>query len=147
MPRSSSPSASWTGGLWRYGLVGAVSTAAHYLVLAVCVEGRWLPAFLASGLGAVVGAQVAYLGNRVFTFRHRGAVVASWARFQATALAGALASMGIVGAGVALGVHYLLAQAVATVGVMLLTYQVNRRWSFGAPDALGASQRRDGSST
>ena len=44
----------------RYAAVGAVATAVHYLLLVLCVEGGRWPAFLASGFGASVGAQVAY---------------------------------------------------------------------------------------
>jgi putative flippase GtrA len=38
--------------------------------------------------------------------------------------------MAVVAAGVALGAHYLLAQAVATALVLLLTFAVNRAWAF-----------------
>ena len=54
----------------RYSAVGALATAAHYLVLVLCVEAGGWPAYLASGAGAVVGAQVAFAGNRWFTFAH-----------------------------------------------------------------------------
>jgi putative flippase GtrA len=114
----------------RYTAVGAVATAVHYGLLVLCVErGHW-PAFAASGFGAVVGAQVAYLGNRWFTFAHRGDVRASWPRFQATALLGALLGMAIVAFGVRLGVHYLIAQALATLTSLVLTFAVNRVWTF-----------------
>jgi predicted glycoside hydrolase/deacetylase ChbG (UPF0249 family) len=43
----------------RYTLVGAVATALHYGVLAALVEGAGWAAWLASGTGAVVGAQLA----------------------------------------------------------------------------------------
>jgi putative flippase GtrA len=123
------PHARWAS-LWRYGLVGAVSTAAHYALMALCVERGWLPAYLASGVGAVVGAQVAYVGNRWFTFGGDSGIASSWAKFQLTALIGALIGMGIVGALVALGWHYLAAQGLATAMVMVLTFQINRVWSF-----------------
>jgi len=114
----------------RYTTVGAIATAVHYLVLIACVEwGRW-PAFIASGTGAVVGAQLAYAGNRWFTFAHTGAVRASWPRFQATALIGALISMAVVALGVRIGLHYLLAQIVATLLSLVLTFAVNRAWTF-----------------
>ena len=114
----------------RYTAVGAIATAVHYLVLIACVEwGRW-PAFIASGTGAVVGAQLAYAGNRWFTFAHTGAVRASWPRFQATALIGALISMAVVALGVRIGLHYLLAQIVATLLSLVLTFAVNRAWTF-----------------
>jgi len=115
---------------WRYTTVGAFATGVHYLLLVGCVEVLHWAAFEASGLGAVVGAQVAYAGNRWFTFTHRGAMAASWVRFQVTALLGAMLGMAIVGAGVRVGVHYLLAQVVATLTSLIMTFAINRFWTF-----------------
>lgn len=116
--------------LLRYTVVGAVATAAHYALLVVCVErGHWA-AWAASGFGAVVGAQVAYFGNRRYTFIFRGSLGKSWIRFHATALAGALLGMLIVGGAVRLGVHYLIGQVVATLASLLLTFAINRVWTF-----------------
>lgn len=116
--------------LLRYTLVGAIATAVHYGLLALCVEiGEW-PAWLASGLGAVAGAQVAYVGNRHFTFAYGGGVGASWTKFQATALVGALLGMSIVGVAVGAGWHYLAAQVLATLASLLLTFAINRAWTF-----------------
>ena len=116
----------------RYTSVGAFATAVHYALLVLGVEAFGWPAFAASGFGAVVGAQVAYAGNRHFTFAHRGEVRASWARFMVTALVGAGVGMGIVAFGVRWGVHYLLAQMVATGVSLVLTFAINRAWSFRA---------------
>ena len=129
----------------RYTAVGAFATAVHYLLLVLGVERGGWPAFAASGFGAVVGAQVAYLGNRWFTFAHRGDVRASWPRFQATALIGALLGMAIVALGVRLGVHYLFAQVPATLASLLLTFAINRHWTFRpAPSGpVSPSARRD----
>ncbi len=114
----------------RYTLVGAGATALHYLVLVASVELAGWPAWLGSGLGALVGAQVAYAGNRRFTFAHRGAVGASWPRFMLTALGGALLGMAIVALGVRLGLHYLIAQGLATLTSLALTFAINRAWTF-----------------
>lgn len=116
--------------LLRYALVGMVATVTHYALLILAVEAGGWPAWPASGAGALLGAQVAYLGNRVLTFAHDGAVMASWWRFQLTALAAALLGMATVALLVAYAWHYLLAQAVATVLVMLASYAVNRHWAF-----------------
>lgn len=116
--------------LWRYTLVGATATALHYLVLVAGVELAGWPAWLGSGLGAFVGAQVAYAGNRWFTFAHRGALGESWSRFMLTAVGGALLGMAIVALGVRLGAHYLIAQGVATVTSLGLTFAINRAWTF-----------------
>jgi putative flippase GtrA len=114
----------------RYLGVGVAATAAHWALLSLLVEGAGVAAWLASGAGAVLGAQVAFFGNRRFTFGHRGPLAPSWWRFMGTALAGGLLGMAIVAAGVALGLHYLLAQALATGTSVVLTFAVNRGWTF-----------------
>ena len=114
----------------RYSAIGALATVVHYLLLVLCVERGGWQAWWGSGFGAVAGAQVAYLGNRWFTFAHRGAVIASWPRFQATALAGALLGMAVVALMVRLGLHYLLAQVLATLLSLGFTFCINRNWSF-----------------
>jgi putative flippase GtrA len=115
---------------FRYGLVGGVATAAHYLVLVICVEAFGWPAFIGSGVGAVVGAHVAFFGNRRFTFSHDGALGPAWLKFQGTALLGALVGMAIVAASVQAGWHYLLGQVLATLTSLVLTFAVNRAWTF-----------------
>lgn len=116
----------------RYTFVGGFATAVHYVLLVLCVEKAGWPAYLGSGVGAVVGAQVAYAGNRWFTFAHRGDVLASWPRFQATALLGAALGMAIVALCVRIGVHYLIGQMLATLASLVLTFAINRAWTFRA---------------
>ena len=79
----------------------------------------------------MLGAQLAYFGNRRFTFSHKGGLGISWIRFQAVALAGALLGMALVAGAVYAGLHYLLAQLMATALILLLTFLVNRNWTFG----------------
>ncbi|MCY7305591.1 MAG: GtrA family protein [Rhodoferax sp.] len=114
----------------RYGSVGALATVVHYLLLVLAVErADWAP-WWASGLGAVVGAQVAYLGNRWLTFAHAGSARVSWPRFQLTALAEAVVGMVSVAFAVWLGWHYLWAQVLATLFSLVLTFAINRSWTF-----------------
>ena len=114
----------------QYAAVGAVATGVHYGLLALLVERLGWPAWQAAGLGTVVGAQVAYAGNRAFTFAHRGAAARSWPRFQFTALAGAALGMALVAASQSFGWHYFAGQVLATAVSMLLTYAINRHWTF-----------------
>ena len=117
-------------GFLRYAAIGAAATAAHYAVLTLCVEALGWRAWIASGAGAAVGAQVAYAGNRLYTFGYAGPLAASWAKFQLTALGGAVQGMAIVAAAVHAGWHYLAAQVVATLAGLVVTYAANRWWTF-----------------
>ena len=93
---------------FRYAAVGAVATAAHYAILVGLVEAGWLaPA--------------------------RAAAVGAWLRFQITAVIGAAISFSIVFVGTRIGVHYLIAQVVATLVSLVVTFEINRRWSFASP--------------
>lgn len=115
-----------------YAVVGLAATAVHWGLLMAAVELAEWPAWQASGLGALAGAQVAYAGNRTLTFRHHGRWWVSWTRFQLTAGAGALLSMAVVTLAQTAGLHYLAGQCAASVLAMFGTYAVNRRWSFSA---------------
>ncbi|WP_422014876.1 GtrA family protein [Roseateles sp.] len=116
----------------RYALTGGLATAAHYLVLFALVEGLHAAAPAAAMAGALCGALVAYAGNRHFTFggspaSHRRALP----RFATVALLGAALNGAIVWLGsVALGLHYLLAQVIATLTVLVIGFRLNRTWSF-----------------
>ena len=114
----------------RYLEVGAVATVVHYALLIGSVEAAHWPAWVASGFGASIGAQVAYLGNRWFTFGCRSGISVSWLRFQVLALAGALLGMGIVAVVVWAGIYYVLGQILATTLVVVMTFALNRAWTF-----------------
>jgi putative flippase GtrA len=114
----------------RYLAVGVAATLAHWALMAGLVETASVAPWLASGFGAVLGAQVAFFGNRRFTFAYTAAVGPAWWRFMGTALLGAVVGMAVVAAAVALGLHYLLAQALATGLVLLLGFVINRAWTF-----------------
>lgn len=125
----------------RYTGVGVFSTTVHYIILALWVDGAGWPAWLGSGVGAVIGAQVGFWGNRFITFSHRGPVGPAWRKFMTTALLGTVLGMAIVAALTApygLGWHYLLAQAVATGVVLVVGFALNRWWTFRPQSDLGS---------
>lgn len=115
-----------------YAVAGGIATAVHYALLVCLVELTGLAAGLASAVGTLCGAAVSYGLNRRMAFvatrtPHGRAVP----RFMGIALVGALLNGMLVWLGVnALGWHYLAGQALATVLVMGLTFQLNRLWTF-----------------
>lgn len=122
----------FAGGLSRYTAAGAVATTFHYLSMAALIElARW-PAGFAAMAAAPLGALVSYVLNRSWTFAghavpHRHALP----RFLAVAGAGVVLNVVLVWTGTAmLGWHWLAAQAVATLAVLLMGYAANHCWTF-----------------
>lgn len=117
--------------LW-YVLAGGIATAVHYAVLLILVEVIGLAPSPSAVAGALCGAAVSYVVNRHLTFpgaavRHQLAVP----KFLTVAVTGALANGALVWTGMHwLGWHYLVAQALATLMVLGLTYRLNRSWTF-----------------
>lgn len=115
-----------------YLVSGGIATAVHYAVLVALVELSGLSPAPSAAIGTLCGACVSYLLNRRTTFRtssagHGHAVP----RFTAIVLLGAFLNGVLVWLGVnILGWHYLLAQALAIVLVVGLTFRLNRIWTF-----------------
>lgn len=119
------------GAFVRYAQVGGVATGVHYLMLLVLVEGVGLPAAPSAALAALWGALVAYLGNRVFTFSSRAGHRYALPRFLLVAALAAGLNGLIVWVGTrGLNWHYLMAQLLASIVVLGLTYRINRAWTF-----------------
>lgn len=115
-----------------YVLVGCAATLVHYTMLVVLVETTSLAAAPATFIGAISGAVVSFMLNHNVTFsRNNAHTQTALMRFLVTAAGGAAVSAALVWMCVQLfSWHYLVAQTLATVLLLLLTYQINRRWSF-----------------
>ena len=115
-----------------YIVAGGIATVVHYAVLIALVELFAFDPAPSAAFGALCGAIVSYLLNRRVTLVGSSAGhVHALPRFMAIALLGALLNGVLVWIGVQqLGWHYLLAQALATVLVMGLTFRLNRLWTF-----------------
>ncbi len=117
-------------------LVGAVGSVAHYLLLIVLVELADSDAVITSMAGALLGAIINYLLNHRYTFRsdrrHREALP----RFLAVAAVGFALNALLMWLGVDVaGLHYLLAQVLATVLVLVWNWLGNRLWTFAREPA------------
>jgi putative flippase GtrA len=115
-----------------YIVAGGLATAVHYAVLIALVESSSLTAAPAAAIGALSGAAVAYLLNRRKTFAGSSVDHAhALPRFMAIALLGAILNGALVWLGIQqFGWHYLVAQMLATVLVLVLTFRLNRLWTF-----------------
>ena len=117
----------------RYSAVGVAATAIHYTILVASIEWLSMPAAPAAAVGAAVGALAAYFGNRRFTFssnaQHRRAMPAF---FIVAAVSAILSAFTVWLLSTRLGVHYIVAQTLATATTLAVGYSLNRTWTFAA---------------
>ena len=115
----------------RYAGAGIIGTAAHYVVLVALVQGMHSGVVAASTAGAIVGAGVNYALNHRFTFASSESHRRALPRFAAVVAAGIVLNALVLAMMLALvGPHYLVAQVVATLVVLVAGYLANRAWTF-----------------
>lgn len=115
--------------------VGAIGTAAHYLVLVTGVELLGTDPVSTSFFGALIGALCNYFINHSVTFKSD--VAHSWGlpRFLMVAALGLALNTVLMAVLVnGLGINYLLAQVLATAAVLAWNFLGSVLWAFNAPD-------------
>lgn len=119
--------------LFRYGAAGVVGTLAHYMMLLGAVELFGLSVLSATSMGFFLGAIVNHELNRRFVFDARGKSYGHTAmKFSIIAVVGFcinLAAMFVLNSLLAL--QYFVAQVFATGLVFLITFLLNKSWTFG----------------
>lgn len=115
----------------KFGLVGVSNTLIALTVYTLLLKalGVWYVA--ASALGFAVGAVNGFLWNRAWTFKgHRGDALTP-VRWFVVQGCGLLANSGLIFLFVdGAGIDKLLAQGLTLVVVTVLTFFVNRAWTF-----------------
>lgn len=117
--------------LFAYACVGVVATVVHYAVLVGLVERLGWRAVPATLVGYIFGGVVAYALNRRHTFASgRAHGEAGW-RFALVAFAGFCLTYVLMSLFVdRWGAPYLPAQLATSIIAMLMTFAINRLWTF-----------------
>lgn len=111
--------------------IGAIGTLCHFLVLTLCVDGLRLGPVAGSSLGAIAGALVNYWLNYHWNYRSRRRHRVALTRFLVVATIGfSLNALAMEALAVRLGLHYLLAQGLATAFVLVWNFSANHWWTF-----------------
>jgi dolichyl-phosphate beta-glucosyltransferase len=120
-----------TSPIVRYAGAGAVGTGGHYATLSVAVEHFAARPVTGSVLGAAVGATINYVLNYHVTFASRASHRQTLPKFLAVAALGIVLSGGVVKLLTEqLRMHYLIAQATATILVLASGFVLNKLWTF-----------------
>ncbi|MEJ7668728.1 MAG: GtrA family protein [Casimicrobiaceae bacterium] len=112
-------------------IMGALATGTHILCLTLLVELSGWPPVSASCIGAIAGALVSYWLNYHHTFRSTRPHQAALSRFLIVAVVAFIVN-GALLAGMlrSFGPHYLLAQVLTTLIVLIFTFSAGRLWAF-----------------
>ena len=114
----------------KFATVGAVGTLVHYVVLILMVSGLALSPILGTSTGALAGALVNYVLNHHYTFGGGASHARALPRFMLMAAVGLGLNATIVGMLTHFGIHYLVAQVLATGIVLVVNYLVSKLWIF-----------------
>jgi putative flippase GtrA len=129
--------------LAKFGLVGVSNTLITLLVYTLLVKALGVWYVEASALGFMVGAVNGFLWNRAWTFRGHVGDALTPVRWFVVQGCGLLVNSGLVFVFVdGAGLGKLLGQALTIVIVTVLTFAINRSWTFRvrAPAALAESE-------
>jgi putative flippase GtrA len=125
----------------KFGVVGVSNTLIFFLVYTLLLK-----VFVAaSGIGFAVGAINGFLWNRAWTFRGHVGDALTPVRWFVVQTSGLLANLGLVYLFVdGVGLGELVGQAVTIAIVTVVTFLVNRAWTFkGHAETLLAETTAD----
>ena len=115
----------------RYGVVGAIGTAVHIILLLVLVEVFSFHPVIASSGAFVVVIIVSYYLNYSWTFKARNNHATALARYITVCLIGFSLNAGIMFIVVdLLNWWYLLGHAISTIVIPISNFILNSRWAF-----------------
>jgi putative flippase GtrA len=115
----------------RFAIVGGVATGIQYAILIALVQGALAGPVAASSVGFAVSAIINYALNRSITFRSSQAHAEALPKFAIVAVLGLAVNASLIWLfHIPVGLHYLLAQVLATGGTLLWNFTLNRIWTF-----------------
>jgi putative flippase GtrA len=115
----------------RFATVGGFATLLHYSVLIALVELGGLSPLAGTSVGYVCGGLFSYAMNYYFTFDSDGHHGKTLAKFVIVVAAGFFINGFILQTLISsLAMNYLLAQAIATILVLIWNFSCSRFWAF-----------------
>ena len=103
----------------------------HYGMIVALVSASKTGPVLGSTLGAAAGAVINYLLNYLYTFGSTTRHASVAPKFFVVAIAAVVVNWGAMQFLIkGVGIYYLVAQCMATVTVLVVTYLINRAWTF-----------------
>ncbi|MBN9221603.1 MAG: GtrA family protein [Mesorhizobium sp.] len=125
-----------TSQIMRYGIVGLTAVAIHYAVLITLVELADMRKLVASIIGFCAAIPFNYYFQHRWVFRSRNDHSLALTRYMIVTTLGLAINSIVFHTGLAVGLPYLLAQAVAILLVTAFNFIANRFYTFTAYSAV-----------
>lgn len=119
--------------LFSFLSVGALATLLQYALTAGFALAGGLPLVWASTIAFLISAAFNYWANAQLTFAaqgHRAANRSQQVRFAAMVALGCALNAGLLHLALALGLHPVFSQLLATAGVLASNFMLSRAWVF-----------------
>lgn len=117
----------------RYGIVGAIGTITHIMLLLILVEVFLFDPVVGSSIAFVAVVIISYYLNYNWTFKAKNNHLTALARYVAVCLIGFGLNAGIMFAVVELfQLWYVLGQIISVVVIPISNFILNSRWAFKA---------------
>jgi putative flippase GtrA len=113
-----------------FGVLSGIGTALHFAVLLICVEWLAVPALAASTLGAIAGMLFNYIAHYHLTFGSNAPHRRSLPLFVTGGIASIVLNASIIGALLATGLHYFVAQVITTAAVFIFNFVYAKHVAF-----------------
>ena len=111
--------------------IGVVSTLLHYALLILLKEQFNVNVIIASCSGYLLGGACNYLANYHFTFKSKSNHIPTLAKFVSVMAIGFLINLVLMKLMVEqFQFIYILAQVIATIGVLISNYCLHNYWTF-----------------
>lgn len=124
---------------FRFLLVGGTATVVHYTVLWLLHGVLGFDAVWSTAAGFALSAVFNFIASYLFTYRSRAPLAQALWRYAAVAGAGLLINTALFAlATTYLGLHYMLAQVLATGVVLVWNFVLGRMFAFASPVSQGA---------
>ena len=125
-----------TSQIARYAIVGLTAVAIHYAVLITLVEFADVKKVIASIIGFCAAVPFNYYFQHRWVFRSENDHRLALTRYLIVTGLGLAINSGVFHSGLAVGLPYLLAQAVAIALVTAFNFMANRFYTFTAYSAV-----------
>jgi putative flippase GtrA len=126
----------------RFATIGGLATLFQYVLLVIGVQLQLGPTTVISGLSFAISAIFNFLATRAFTFRSSEPIGPASLRYAGMIAVGLVLNTIVMSVLLALGLHYLASQVVATVVILFWNYLVASRWVFaGSADRARQASR------